>query len=149
DRNVAGLQPDVLALLGEARKLVTDALAARQALPELSVGRAVAQFAAAEQAVWLALELLQAIPHYAQEQRVGIEYPAFRAEFDECHGLAECLEDVLQLVAFLATAGEFTLDPGVKHGAILTVRGGAWMPGGHTRGSCRSSGRKSLAIGKG
>ena len=82
---VAGLDPDLLATLAEALVLACVELAGPQALPEGAVLGRVAVAGLHEQAVVLALDLVESVAQRGAEGLVGVEDHALQVEGD--HGL--------------------------------------------------------------
>jgi hypothetical protein len=94
-RQVAGLQPDLAATLGNPHIAVTEAFTIGQTPPELGIRRAGGLLLGTEQAVVLAAQLIQAIAHDGQKGFVGVENLALRAELDHGKGVANG-RDILQ-----------------------------------------------------
>ncbi len=85
ERVVGGAQPDDLAAAGYALEDVREKLTPVQALPGLLVLSAAGDFGAAEHPVVLALDLVQAVPHGAQEVVIGGDDLAVPGEFNHRH----------------------------------------------------------------
>ena len=127
DRVVRRLDPDLLAALADPLELVRDVLPAVQLRPELLVlgTRPVSRLD--EQAVMLALDLVQGVAHHAQEVVVGRNDRPVQVKLDHRLGLVDRGDLTFKVLNSVVGGGRGFLHFGSCHGfAPYWVRAGRW-----------------------
>ena len=119
DGVVAGLQPDLVPVLGDAAVAAGIVLALSQPLPERSVLCAVARGLIYKHAVVLALDFRQRVAGGLQEVVIGMPHMALQVELDHSlHGL-DGGQLALLVCGFAGVAIEQVFPIKVRHGRAL------------------------------